>query len=74
MADPRPLPAWADELRRRYLRGESSIFLLHGNVFDLVLDGDRLRPLTDFLTDTLLRDSRDTIAVTGMPHIGPYAS
>ena len=26
MADARPLPAWADELRRRYLRGESAIF------------------------------------------------
>ena len=63
MADARPLPAWADELRRRYLRGESAIFLLHGNVFDLVLDGDKLRPLTEFLTDTLLRESRDTIAV-----------
>jgi SpoVK/Ycf46/Vps4 family AAA+-type ATPase len=57
------LPTWAEDLRRRYLRGESSIFLLHGNVFDLVLDGDRLKPLTEFLTETLLKDSRDTIAV-----------
>ncbi|MCA9494289.1 MAG: AAA family ATPase, partial [Myxococcales bacterium] len=29
------LPSWADELRGRYLAGESSIFLLHGNVRDL---------------------------------------
>jgi len=63
MPDARFLPAWAEELRRRYLRGESSIFLLHGNVFDLVLDGDKLRPLTEFLTDTLLKESRDTLAV-----------
>lgn len=63
MADTRLLPAWADELRRRYLRGESSIFILHGNVFDLVLDGDRLRPVTEFLTETLLKESRDTLAV-----------
>ena len=63
MADARFLPAWADELRRRYLRGESSIFLLHGNVFDLVLDGERLRPLTEFLTETLLKESRDTLVV-----------
>jgi transitional endoplasmic reticulum ATPase len=63
MADARFLPAWADELRRRYLRGESSIFLLHGNVFDLVLDGERLWPLTEFLTETLLKESRDTLAV-----------
>jgi transitional endoplasmic reticulum ATPase len=29
------LPAWADELRSRYLAGETSMFLLHGNVRDL---------------------------------------
>lgn len=29
------LPAWADELRNRYLAGEASMFLLHGNVRDL---------------------------------------
>ncbi len=29
------LPSWAEELRGRYLAGESSIFLLHGNVRDL---------------------------------------
>ncbi len=29
------LPEWADELRNRYLAGEASMFLLHGNVRDL---------------------------------------
>jgi hypothetical protein len=29
------LPTWATELRNRYLAGESSLFLLHGNVRDL---------------------------------------
>ncbi len=29
------LPAWADELRTRYLAGEASMFLLHGNVRDV---------------------------------------
>lgn len=29
------LPSWAEELRSRYLAGESSLFLLHGNVRDL---------------------------------------
>jgi ATP-dependent 26S proteasome regulatory subunit len=29
------LPAWAEELRLRYLAGESSLFLLHGAVRDL---------------------------------------
>ena len=30
-----PLPAWAEKLRNRYLAGEASLFLLHGNVRDL---------------------------------------
>lgn len=59
----RMLPAWAEDLRRRYLRGEASIFVLHGNVFDAVVVDDRLLGLTDFLTDVLLRESKETIAV-----------
>ncbi len=60
---PRLLPPWAEDLRRRYLRGEACMFVLHGNVFDAVLHGSRSLSLTDFLTDVLLRDSRQTIAV-----------
>ncbi|MEP6863783.1 MAG: ATP-binding protein [Deltaproteobacteria bacterium] len=45
-----PLPSWADELKRRYLRGEASVFVLHGNVHDVVLDGDELAPVADFIT------------------------
>src|SRR5262249_19678838 len=48
---------------RRYLRGEASIFVLHGNVYDAVVDSTRLVTLSDFLTDRLLKDSRETIAV-----------
>ena len=29
------LPSWAEALRARYLSGEASVFLLHGNVRDL---------------------------------------
>ena len=29
------LPSWADELRQRYLAGEASVFLLHGNTRDV---------------------------------------
>ena len=29
------LPAWANDLRNRYMAGEASLFLLHGNVRDL---------------------------------------
>ena len=30
------LPGWAQELRNRYLAGEASLFMVHGNVRDLV--------------------------------------
>lgn len=48
------LPAWAEELRIRYLAGEASMFLLHGNVRDLYpwesADGTvRYVPLREFL-------------------------
>jgi transitional endoplasmic reticulum ATPase len=44
------LPAWAEELRRRYLRGEASVFVVHGNVHDLVLnETGELISLGDFL-------------------------
>ena len=57
------LPTWADDLRRRYLRGESSIFILHGNVYDAVLHGDQALTLTEFLGNVLLKESKETIAV-----------
>jgi len=63
VSDPRLLPAWADDLRRRYLRGESAMFVLHGNVYDTVVQQGRLLGLTQFLADVLLRDNKDAIAV-----------
>src|SRR6185503_11467543 len=59
----RVLPAWADELRRRYLRGESSMFLLHGNVYDVVIYDGKPLSLSDFLAGALLRDSKQTIVL-----------
>ncbi|MBK9968348.1 MAG: ATP-binding protein [Holophagales bacterium] len=63
MADARILPVWADDLRRRYLRNEAVLFVLHGNVHDLVHVDGALRPLTEFLTEVFWKDVRDTIAV-----------
>lgn len=63
MAEARILPAWAEDLRRRYLRNEAVLFVLHGNVHDLVLVDGALKPLTEFLTDVFWKDVRDTIAV-----------
>lgn len=51
----RSLPPWAEEIRSSYLRGESSVFLLHGNVFDLIPHQGELVPLVSFLSDVLLR-------------------
>lgn len=59
----RILPKWADELRRRYLRGEASIFVLHGNVYDAVISNTRVVTLTEFLGEVLLDQSKETIAV-----------
>lgn len=56
-------PDWANEIKRRYLRGESSLFVLHGNVHDVVLYDDKMMSLTSFLTDVLLKDNKDMIGV-----------
>lgn len=63
MSEPRLLPVWAEDLRRRYLHGEASMFVLHGNVYDVVLFQKRMMALTEFLTDVLLKESKETIAV-----------
>lgn len=63
MTEPRVLPVWAEDLRRRYLRSEASMFVLHGNVYDVVLCSRKMMALTEFLTDVLLKDSKETIAV-----------
>jgi SpoVK/Ycf46/Vps4 family AAA+-type ATPase len=63
MSEPRLLPAWAEDLRRRYLRGESSMFILHGNVFDAVPHQQKLWGLTEFLTGVLLQEAKETIVV-----------
>lgn len=59
----RTLPHWAEDLRRRYLRGEASIFVLHGNVYDVVLSGGRTLTLTEFLGNVLLKDSKEVVAI-----------
>ncbi len=50
----RQLPPWAEQIRSTYLRGEASVFLLYGNVFDLILHEGKLLPLPDFLAGVLL--------------------
>jgi SpoVK/Ycf46/Vps4 family AAA+-type ATPase len=57
------LPDWTNELKRRYLRGEASIFVLHGNVYDSVLHEGKLLTLTDFLVQSVLQPSKDFVGV-----------
>ena len=59
------LPPWAEELRHRYLSGEASMFLLHGNVRDVYpweeADGSvRYLTLREFLERFLAR-SKDIV-------------
>ncbi len=59
------LPPWAEQLRSRYVSGESSVFLIYGNVRDLQpwteADGTvRYVGLRDFLTRFLAR-TRDVV-------------
>lgn len=59
--DPEPvLPVWAKRLRSRYVSGASSLFVLHGNVHDLVAWNGNYLPLRDFLAAMLAR-TKDTV-------------
>ncbi len=49
-----PLPDWAETIRSTYLRGEASVFILHGNVHDLILHDGKPRGLVPFLQEVLL--------------------
>src|SRR3954464_8624340 len=53
-------PGWAEELRRRYLRGEASLFVVHGNDHDVVLDGDDLISVADYLAKVVF-DKKDIV-------------
>jgi SpoVK/Ycf46/Vps4 family AAA+-type ATPase len=57
------LPEWADRIRRTYLRGESSLFLLHHNVFDRIAYGGKLLDLPEYLNGALLGKNKQTIVV-----------
>lgn len=64
MAAPSPaLPDWAQRIRRTYLRGEASVFLLHGNVFDRVPYADGFCEVSEFLCRALLDAHKATIAL-----------
>ena len=57
------LPEWTNELKRRYLRGEASVFVLYGNVYDTILHGGKLLSITDFLVNEVLKTNKDLVGV-----------
>jgi ATP-dependent 26S proteasome regulatory subunit len=61
MASESNLPAWTEELRRRYLAGEAVQFVLHGNVNDVVVVGDEFVRLSDFLCRVVLAPSKQVV-------------
>src|SRR5215475_8366759 len=54
-----PLPAWAEEIRHRYLRNEASLFVVHGNVHDVVLTDGQLVGVPELLAQTIQK--KDTV-------------
>lgn len=55
------LPAFIQSLRRIYLRGEASTFILYDNVHDRFLHNGEFIPLTEYLSEALLKDTKDTV-------------
>jgi len=47
------MPAWAARLSELYYSGTTSLFALHGNVQDVVPNGETFTPLVDFLADQI---------------------
>ncbi len=57
------LPLWTQELKKRYLRGEASLFILHGNVYDTIFYNGKQLSLTDFLVSAVLQPTKDLVGV-----------
>lgn len=55
-------PPWVAELARQYYAGRTALFLLHGNIHDLVWYEEKATLLRDFLLHTLFR-RRDIVLI-----------
>lgn len=56
-------PPWADKVRHAYLSGETSMFLLHMNVYDQVPHDGGFMQVTDYLSRVLLWENKRNILV-----------
>ena len=54
---------WTFRVRQAYLGGETSVFVLHMNVFDRVLHEGRFLDFTDYLADVLLGENKQNVLV-----------
>lgn len=57
-------PDWAESVRQKYLAGEASIFVLHGNVHDHVLADETAMVLSDYLATQLLADKQAVLELS----------
>jgi transitional endoplasmic reticulum ATPase len=56
-------PGWAEQLRRSYLSGETSLFVLHRNVFDRVLHKGATYDVPHYLAQVLFRENKRNILI-----------
>ncbi len=68
-----PDPAWAETVRRKYRGGESTMFVLHGNVFDHVLHDDGFLPLIDYVQQVLVAETKSQV-ISVDPSLGIVSS
>ncbi|MBM4391589.1 MAG: ATP-binding protein [Deltaproteobacteria bacterium] len=59
---PDQLPSWAQELRQRYLAGEASVFLLHGNTRDVQPGDDGQYVALRVFLERLFGRTKDIVA------------
>ena len=61
MTNTTALPTWSETIRQKYLAGEASVFVLHGNVFDRYLHAQTPHSLISFLHEVLLKENKKRI-------------
>ena len=58
-------PTWIEDLRQKYLAGNATIFVLHGNVFDKVVQPDGSWMLGEYLVSKLFGPSKGVVFELG---------
>jgi transitional endoplasmic reticulum ATPase len=56
-----PHPPWAESIRRKYVSGEASVFILHGNVFDEIPHDGGWITVTEYIETVLLKDNKKIV-------------